>query len=110
LDSLTGVQISEWEAYDRIDPIGEWRDDFRMAKIESLLVNIVNALYHKEHEEPKTTTPMDFMMKWGEDVEEIEPQQQSAEEMKEVFKSIATVQDSKTAKERREAKRKKLTK
>jgi hypothetical protein len=52
---------------------------------------------------------MDFMMKWGEDTEEIEPQQQSAEEMKEVFKAIATVQDSKAAKERREAKRKKLT-
>jgi hypothetical protein len=95
------MQLSEWEAYDKLDPIGQWRDDFRLAKIESLIVNIANALYHKEHEEPKVTVPTDFMVKWGEEIEEIEPKQQSVEEMMEVFKSIAIVQDSKTANERR---------
>jgi hypothetical protein len=95
VDHLTGMQISEWEAYDKLDPIGTWRDDFRMAKIESLLVNIANALYHKQGDEPKVTTPMDFMVKWGEEVEETEPIKQSAEDMLKVFAEIAGAQKGK---------------
>ena len=100
------MQISEWEAYDRLDPIGEWRDDFRMAKIESLLVNITNALYHKEHEQPAVTKPIDFMVRWGEETEEVEPNQQSAEEMKKIFMEIADAQNKKARIEKRDENRK----
>ena len=62
MDQLTFFQISEWEAYDRIDPIGDWRDDFRGAKLESLLVNIVNQLFAKKGHTPVITSPLDFMM------------------------------------------------
>jgi hypothetical protein len=86
----------EWEAYDKLDPIGEWRDDFRMAKIESLLVNIVNALYHKQGDVPLVTSPIDFMVRWGEEVEETEPIKQSAEDMLKVFAEIAGAQKGKT--------------
>jgi hypothetical protein len=89
------MQISEWEAVDKIDPIGTWRDDFRMAKIESLLINITNALYHKEHTEPVVTSPVDFMIKWGEEIEETEPIKQSAEDMLKVFAEIAGAQKGK---------------
>jgi hypothetical protein len=63
-----------------------------MAKIESLLVNIANALYHKQGDVPVVTSPMDFMVRWGEEVEETEPIKQSAEDMLKVFKEIAGAQ------------------
>jgi hypothetical protein len=74
---------------DVLDPIGSWRNEFSLAKIESLIVNIVNVLYHKEGSEPVSTTPFDFMIKWGEKAQKIEPKQQSIEEMKKVFQAIA---------------------
>ena len=86
---MTGFQLSEWEAYDKIDPIGKWRDDFRTAKLESLLVNIVNQLYHKQGVEPTIVTPVDFMVKWGEDMKEPEPEIQSLEDMKKALMAIA---------------------
>ena len=96
MGQLTSRQISEWEAYDRIDPIGNWREDFRFAKLESLLVNIVNQLYHDPKKgKPKITNPIDFMPDWaGEDKFE-EPKKQSVEEMKEVLMSIASSQNKK---------------
>jgi hypothetical protein len=69
-----------------------------MAKIESLLVNIANALYHKQGDEPKVTSPIDFMVQWGQEVEEIkesEPIKQSTEDMLKVFKEIAGAQKGK---------------
>jgi hypothetical protein len=95
LDKLSAFQISEWEAYDKIDPIGFWRIEFGLAKIESLISNIVNQLYHKEGAEPVVTLPTDFMIKWGELSEEVKPKQQSIEEMKQVFRAIADAQKNK---------------
>jgi len=94
LDQLTGPQITEWEAYDKIDPIGKWRDDFRGAKLESLVVNIVQQLYAKKGVKPIITTALDFMPDWlGEKREE--PKQQSVEEMKQVLLSLAAYQNKK---------------
>ena len=90
MDQLSAFEISEWEAYDRIDPIGVWRGEFSLAKIESLIVNIANALYHKEGEKPVVTTPTDFMVKWGDENREPEVKQQSIEEMKQAFLAIAS--------------------
>jgi hypothetical protein len=88
LDQLSAAQIVEWEAYDRIDPIGSWRQDFNFAKIECLITNVVNALYHEEGVEPVMKNPTDFMIKWGQEIEEPEPQQQSISDMKETLKTI----------------------
>jgi hypothetical protein len=94
LDQLTSHQIGEWEAYDKLDPIGAWRNELGFAKIESLLINIVNSLYHKEGTEVVTTSPVDFMIQWGEEIGKTEPKKQSIEEMKEVFKAIKQANDS----------------
>jgi hypothetical protein len=92
LDQLTGPQIAEWEAYNKIDPIGEWRNDFRGAKLESLIINIVQQLYAKKGHSPIVTTPIDFMPDWlGE--KEIGPKKQSVEEMKEILLSFARRQN-----------------
>jgi len=89
LEQLTAKQLAEWEAMDLLDPVGSWRMELSLAKIESLIVNIANALYHKEGTEPVSTTAFDFMIKWGEKTEKIEPKQQSIEEMRKVFQAIA---------------------
>lgn len=95
LDQLTSKQISEWEAYDRIDPIGTWREDFRLAKVESLITNIVQQLYAKKGSIPKLTTPLDFMVDWTGEGKGHEPKKQSVEEMKAVMMGIANAQNKK---------------
>ena len=95
LDQLTSKQISEWEAYDRIDPIGSWREDFRLAKIESLITNIVQQLYAKKGSKPGLTTPLDFMIDWMGEGKVNEPKKQSVEEMKSVLLGIAKGQNKK---------------
>ena len=62
MDQITSAELSEWEAYDRIDPIGEWRQDFRMAIMASLVTNSFRAAYGKEGIE--MSTPEEFMPKY----------------------------------------------
>ena len=95
MDQLTSRQISEWEAYDRIDPIGTWRDDFRFAKLESLIINIVQQLYAKKGSTPKITTPLDCMTDWSGEGKFQEPKKQSVEDMKSILLGIANVQNKK---------------
>jgi hypothetical protein len=94
LDELTSVQISEWEAYDKIDPIGTWRDDFRMANLAAIITNIVNCLYSKKGSQPKLTTPLDFMPDWSNDKKEVSIKQ-SPEEMKEFLLRFAKIHNKK---------------
>jgi len=97
LDQLTSKQLSEWEAYDKIDPIGSWRDDFRIARLESLLVNIVNKLYAKKGVTTKDVKPIDFMTEWYSEEEILVPsEQQVAEQIKQTFLNIAQNQKKKS--------------
>ena len=40
LEELTAFQLAEWEAFDTIDPIGNFRGDFRMANICATNTNL----------------------------------------------------------------------
>jgi len=64
LEQLTSAQLSEWEAYDRLDPIGSWRIDHGFAQVVSEITNIVNQLYPKEGTKPVVTSPIDYMPIW----------------------------------------------
>ena len=88
---MSSWQISEWEAYDKIDPIGTWREDFRMAYLSSLITNLVISVHGKKG--AKTTTPIDFMPDWT--GEGKEPKKQSTEEMKQILLGIASAQNKK---------------
>lgn len=55
LHKLSALQIEEWRRFDRIEPIGELRADFRAGQICATLGNI----HRKEESEPFTAT--DFM-------------------------------------------------
>jgi hypothetical protein len=98
LDELTSRQLSEWEAYDTLDPIGTWREDIRFAKLMSLLQNFVSAIYKKEEDEVKYSTPLDFMPIW--DVEEAKKKEeekvqvQNAEELKNALMSFTQVHNA----------------
>jgi hypothetical protein len=95
LVQLTSRQFSEWQAYDKLDPIGTWRDDFRFAILESLILNIVNSLYSKKGHTPKKVSPMDFMLNWDGGLKGGDEGQkkQSTEDMKRILLGIAKAQN-----------------
>jgi hypothetical protein len=88
LDKLTLKQLQEWEAYDVLDPIGTWRDDFRMAKVIAVMQNIVIGLYSKKGSKPKLVSAYDEMPKWDEEPVEV-VQKQPWETMKEFLLGFA---------------------
>ena len=87
LEQLTSEQVTEWKAYDRLEPIGEMRGDLRMAILASLIANIANSFATKG-KPIRTYTPADFMPKWE---EEITKPAQSVEEMKRILESLSGV-------------------
>ncbi len=88
---LTSHQLSEWEAYDRLDPIGAWRDDFRMSYIASLLTNLVIRVHGKKG--AKLTDVKDFLLDWSGDMKHT--QQQTPQEMREFLLQFAKTQNKK---------------
>ena len=92
MDQLTSKQLSEWEAYDKLDPIGTWREDFRLAYLSSLLTNLVISIHGKKG--TKHTTPMEFLLNWDVDAK-VEPKKQSVEEMKQILMGLAKSQNKK---------------
>ncbi len=108
MDSLTSAQLSEWEAYDRIDPIGTWRDDFRIAVFEALVLNIAQKVHSDPKKGvPKDVSPMDFMPDW---LGERKQKGQSVEEMKQILMSFAESQNKKVNKRVRQTTRKPVKK
>lgn len=84
--------MQEWEAYDQLDPIGTWRDDFRMAKLVATMQNIVISLYSKKGSKPKLVSPYDEMPKWDEE-HVAQVQKQPWESMKDFFLGFAKRQN-----------------
>ncbi len=87
---MTSEQISEWQAYDTLDPIGTWRDDFRSAQICSVVDNIAKAMWSKEGE-AKYSNPKDFMPDWDRSEQRKESEQevtQTVEEMKSIMMGL----------------------
>ncbi len=92
MDQLRSSQLSEWEAYDRLDPVGTWRDDFRMAYLSSIVTNLVISVYGTGGTEMKV--PLDFMPDWMKDSPD-EVKKQSVEEQKAILYDIARSQKRK---------------
>lgn len=76
--------MDEWEAYDKLDPIGTWREDFRMAYLASLITNLTISVNGKKG--TKLTKPIEFMPDWSGSHEK---GRQTAEEMKEILLALA---------------------
>jgi len=99
LDELTSVQLSEWEAYDTLDPVGKWRDDYHAAFIISEVTNIVKDLHGEKG--AKRSTPSEFMPKWNNEDAKKEikkrgkdpSKSQSVDEMKQFMTAFASAQN-----------------
>jgi len=85
LDELTSSQLSEWEAYNRLDPIGTWRDDFRMAFLAMTMTNLTIDVHDKKG--AQHVSMEDFIPNWDATA--------TVEEMKKVFKDIVQSQNKK---------------
>lgn len=83
---LTSQQLSEWEAYDRLEPIGGLATDYRMAIILSEITNLFRWAWGKEG--AKRSTPMDFFPDWYGEKEKEEIKKQTPEEMKHIMLGI----------------------
>ena len=95
LNDLTSAQLSEWEAYNMLDPIGKWRDDFMIAQLTGLVYNMGIQIHGKKG--TKLTEYTDFMPEW----DAKEPKRQSTETMKELLLSFADSHNKKLAREKR---------
>ena len=97
---LTSSQLSEWEAYDKIDPIGEWREDLRMAVLAALIENIYISIYcTKQGETPKWVTIMDKMPDWEGGAKNATEPTQTVEQQKYILLTIARSQNKKVERE-----------
>ena len=77
LSRLTSSELSEWQAFYRIEPFGEFRADLRAGTIASPLVNLQVKKGHRR------TKPSDWIMEF------IPDEPQSPEEMKRILQAFA---------------------
>lgn len=85
---MTSEQVSEWMAYDSIDPVGKQRDDYGWAMICSVIYNLVLDIYSVKGSHPKRTTPIDFMPDWGNTREKAQ-KIQTVDEQKSILSGLA---------------------
>lgn len=98
MDQLSGNQVAEWQAVNEIDPIGERREDWRMANIIAWMFNIVKMIYASKQDMRQPgffVAPDKFMLQWGREEQTAEEQQQqSIDEMKAaLFSYVGKVKD-----------------
>jgi len=83
---LTSDQLLEWEAFDRLDPIGEWRADFRMAELATVISNI--ALHLNAGKKQVKPIEIDqFMPQWDVRAPK-DPKKQSLADMRQALLDI----------------------
>ena len=90
--------MAEWEEYNKIDPIGEWRNDHRLAMLSSLLSNLTIQVHGKKG--TKLTKIEDFLVEWDSALVE-EKKQQSPEDMKKFLMDLAARQNKGAEKTRK---------
>jgi len=74
-------------AYDELEPFGEWREDYRIGQLCSLLFNVALSFGGKKGSQ-RFSKPTDFML-WSQMNAEEEPAKaQTIEEMKKIFGRI----------------------
>lgn len=91
---MTSTQLSEWEAYNRIEPIGNYYRDAQIAALHSFLYNFFSA-YTSKKGRHKVSKPEDFIP-WYDQSKNIEDiEEQPMEDMKQILYSIAAVSKKK---------------
>jgi hypothetical protein len=63
---MSSHEFAEWMAFARVEPIGEDRDDYRLAYLMSFLANVVSDRSRKNKEKPRVFELSDFLPKFWE--------------------------------------------
>lgn len=84
--SLSASQQAEWEAYDRLEPIGGYREDYRFAQVCLML----HKLMQMQRGDGKHTRAdiHDFML-WGPERHVSITKRKSPEELKQMMMAVA---------------------
>jgi hypothetical protein len=92
LEQLTARQIAEWEAYHELEPFGDWKHDFELSYLLSVMTNLFLGAYGKKS--ARLTKPEDFLIKWGDAAKE-DMKQQTPEDMKQFMLSFMKAHNAK---------------
>lgn len=98
--------MSEWEAFEYLDPSSDFKEDFRIARVCALITNIAQSVYGKKGSRPKQATATDFMPEYNPDIDPdddaIEAADQSLEDMKFILAGMAVKKVKKPEKPKKE--------
>lgn len=89
--AMSSSEFAEWMAFSQFHPLGEWRDDFRMATLAAV---ITNAMTRTKETDP-VRQAADFMPNFEEALDEREAQEEIPEherrwqKIKSVFGGLA---------------------
>jgi hypothetical protein len=89
MKNLTARQYAEWVAFDQLDPVGEWRADFRHASLLSFLFNMAQSVWGGEKK--RRSAPRDFFPEWGKEPPPKESEKKKAGRFKHMFQTLARV-------------------
>lgn len=96
LSQLSSSEITEWYAYDKLEPIDS--EQWGWAVLCSVVSNIAISIYGKDRK--KYTTPEDFLLKGsGLEKHTKESEIQTVEEQKQILLNIAKIQNEKVKKD-----------
>jgi len=102
---LTAGEIAEWEVYDSLDPIGDYRLEMTLAYGLSIIANILIKAHFKSGS--KELKPKDFLIDWSGELKEDEGKKQSVEDMKRFMMQFAKQQNKRVEERERRKRRKK---
>jgi len=95
LNDLTASQLAEWEAYNTLEPIGDYRQDYMIAQLTSIFYNFASSFGGKDGRR-KIAKAVDFIP-WIDQPEE-KTVTQPIEEMKKSLFGIAKADKEKKKK------------
>jgi hypothetical protein len=67
LSRMSSRELTEWEAFTRVEPIGEEREDIRIAILSALIANTSRDIKKK----PDPFSPVDFIIDYWEPVKPV---------------------------------------
>lgn len=98
LDELTQKQMMEWEAFDRVQPIGGKRWDFYFAQLLMNINNLAISIHGKKGS--KQFKLEDFIPNWTGETEK--PKEMSGTDIKQWFKAFAKGHNKKVREKKRQ--------
>ena len=94
LGQLSSKEITEWRAYDRLEPID--KEEFGWATLCSVVSNIAISIYGKKGS--KYTAPTDFLPEYENTSVVKEKKEQTVEEQKKLLLMIVSIQNKRVKK------------